>query len=454
MQNFIQIKRIDPSKKPVNERVNSYEEIYNLYKSDEAASQAGRCIQCGDPYCHTRCPLHNYIPFWLKAVNEGDLQKAFYLSNESSPFPEIMGRVCPQDRLCEGACTLNDGYGAITIGSIEKYITEEGFKQGFKLNFKPVTTNKKVAIIGSGPAGLSIATFLLRAGIAVDVYEKEKRAGGLLTYGIPNFKLDKNVVQRRVDMLIKNGMNLITQTTVGKDISFDEIYEKYDAVFVGVGAKKSRMPGIENENAKNAYPAMKFLVNIQNKLFGEKCDIDVNDKKVLVIGGGDTAMDCVRTAIREKALKVTCAYRRDEKSMPGSRKEFYNAKEEGAKFIFNATPKRVIVNEDYEVIGVEMQKTEIKDKKVEIVPNSEFIIKCDIVIFALGFSHQKLDFLKKYVEFDKWGAIKVDKNYQTKDKKIFAGGDAIRGADLVVTAARDGREAAKAIYNLLTEKKG
>jgi glutamate synthase (NADPH/NADH) small chain len=251
-------------------------------------------------------------------------------------------------------------------------------------------------------------------------------------------------------MLIKNGMNLITETTVGKDISFDEIYEKYDAVFVGVGAKKSRMPGIENENAKNAYPAMKFLINIQNKLFGEKCDIDVNEKKVLVIGGGDTAMDCVRTAIREKALKVTCAYRRDEKSMPGSKKEFYNAKEEGAKFIFNATPKRVIVNEDNEVIGVEMQKTEIKDKKVQIIPNSEFVIECDVVIFALGFSHQKLDFLEKYVEFDKWGAIKVDKNYQTKDKKIFAGGDAIRGADLVVTAARDGREAAKAIYNLFS----
>jgi len=450
MQNFIQIKRIEPSKKPINERVNSYEEIYNLYKNDEAASQAGRCIQCGDPYCHTKCPLHNYIPFWLKAVNEGDLKKAFYLSNESSPFPEIMGRVCPQDRLCEGACTLNDGYGAITIGSIEKYITEEGFKKGFEVNFKPIKTDKKVAVIGSGPAGLSVATFLLRAGIAVDVYEKEKKAGGLLTYGIPNFKLDKSVVQRRVDMLIKNGMNLITKTTVGKDISFDEIYEKYDAIFIGVGAKKSRMPGIENENAKNAYPAIKFLVNIQNKLFGEKCDIDVNEKKVLVIGGGDTAMDCVRTAIREKALKVICAYRRDEKSMPGSRKEFYNAKEEGTKFIFNAVPNRVIVNEDNEVIGVEMLKTEIKNKKVEIIPNSEFIIKCDVVIFALGFSNQKLEFLEKYVEFDKWGAVKVDKNYRTKDKKIFAGGDAIRGADLVVTAARDGREAAKAIYNLLS----
>ena len=450
MQNFIQIKRIDPSKKPVNERINSYEEIYNLYESDEAASQASRCIQCGDPYCHTRCPLHNYIPFWLKAVNEGDLQKAFYLSNESSPFPEIMGRVCPQDRLCEGSCTLNDGYGAVSIGAIEKYITEEGFKRGFLLNFKPIKTDKKVAVIGSGPAGLSAATFLLRAGIAVDVYEKEKKAGGLLTYGIPNFKLDKNVVKRRVDLLKENGMNLITNTKVGKDISFDEIYKKYDAVFVGVGAKKSRMPEIENENAKNAYPAMKFLVNIQNKLFGEKCDIDVHDKKVLVIGGGDTAMDCVRTAIREKASKVICAYRRDEKSMPGSKKEFYNAKEEGAKFIFNAAPKRVLVNENNEVIGVEMIKTEIIDKKVQLIKNSEFVINCDVVIFALGFSHQKLEFLENYVEFDKNGAIKVNKNYQTKDKKIFAGGDAIRGADLVVTAARDGREAAKAIYKILS----
>jgi glutamate synthase (NADPH/NADH) small chain len=450
MQKFIQIKRIDPSKKAVNERINSYEEIYNLYKSDEAANQASRCIQCGDPYCHTKCPLHNYIPFWLKAVKEGDLEKAFYLSNESSPFPEIMGRVCPQDKLCEGACTLNDGYGAISIGAIEKFITEEGFKKGFKLHFKPIKSNKKVAIIGSGPAGLSCATFLLRYGISVDMYEKEKRAGGLLTYGIPNFKLDKNVVQRRIDMLKENGLNLITNTKVGKDISFDEIYEKYDAIFIGVGAKKSKMPNIENENAKNAYAAMKFLVNIQNKLFNEKYDINVKNKKVLIIGGGDTAMDCARSAIREGASKVVCAYRRDEKSMKGSKKEFFNAKEEGAHFIFNATPKRVLINENNEVIGVEMLKTDIVEKKVNILENSEFIIECDVVIFALGFSHQKLEFLKDYVEFNEYGAIKVNKHYQSSNKKIFAGGDVIRGADLVVTAVRDGKEAAKAMFKMLT----
>ncbi len=447
MQNFIQIDRIEPEKKPVNERIESYDEIYNLYKTQDASFQASRCIQCGDPYCHNRCPLHNFIPYWLKAVANKDLELAFKVSNESSPFPEIMGRVCPQDKLCEGACTLNDGFGAVSIGSIEKYITEKGFEHGLDVNFKPLG-DKKVAIIGSGPAGLSVATFLLRAGIKPVVFEKEDKAGGLLTYGIPNFKLDKNVVQRRVDMLIKNGMELHLNTKVGKDISFDELVKEYDAVFVGVGAKKSKMPNLEGENAISVFPAMKFLTKIQKKLFGEKCDIEIKDKKVVVIGGGDTAMDCVRTALREDALKVICAYRRDEKSMPGSKKEFFNSKEEGAEFIFNVAPKKIITKNS-KVTQIELVKTEIKDKKVVEVKGSNFTIDADILIFALGFSHQPLDFLNGFVELDEWGGIKVNKNYQTTHDKIYAGGDAIRGADLVVTAARDGREASKAIIEKL-----
>ncbi len=453
MQNFIFNERIEPSKKPVNERIKNFSEIYEIYNPNEASTQADRCVQCGDPYCHNSCPLHNFIPHWLKTVAEKDIDLAFKISNESSPFPEIMGRVCPQDRLCEGACTLNEGYGAITIGAIETFISEEGFKRGLRPEFEPLRGDKKVAIIGSGPAGLSCASFLLRHGIEPHVFERADRAGGLLTYGIPNFKLDKRVVQRRIEWLVEAGMKLNLGIEVGKNLDFEELLENYDAVFLGIGATKPRRANIPGEDAKGAFMAMDFLTNVQRKIFGDEYskEMEVKDKTVVVIGGGDTAMDCVRTSIREGAKKAICAYRRDEQSMPGSRKEVRNAKEEGAEFVYNVAPTKILTDEDGNVIGVEFVKTistvtKEGKRKLEIVKNSEFTMDADVVIFALGFENTPLEFLAKHgIETNEWGAIKVDEHYETTKPGVFAGGDCYRGAHLVVTAAYDGREAAKHI---------
>jgi len=459
MQNFVFVERVDPRKRNVVERIKDFNEIYEVYNQNEASSQSERCIQCGDPYCHNKCPLHNYIPQWLKAVADKDLELAFNLSNEPSPFPEIMGRICPHDRLCEGDCTLNDGYGAITIGPVETFINEEGFKAGLKPKFAEKKTGKRVAIVGSGPAGLSAATYLLRAGIDVEIFERADRPGGLLTYGIPGFKLDKNVLFRRVKWMEEAGLKIHYGVEVGKDKPFDELTRDFDAVFIGVGATKQRRPGIPNENAKGCLMAMDLLVNVQRKQFGDSYDkqVDVKDKRVVVIGGGDTAMDCVRTSLREGARSVTCLYRRDARNMPGSKKEYLNAKEEGVDFIFNASPKQVIVNNDGEVIGIEMLKTALGEpdesgrQRLKEIEGSEFRVDADVIIFALGFTPVPFEFLSANgIETNSWGGIEIDENFETSTKGVYAGGDCRRGADLVVTAVYDGREAAKSIIkNLL-----
>lgn len=458
MREFLTIERIDPTKRGVVQRLKDFSEIYEPVDSHEASSQSDRCIQCGDPFCLNKCPLHNYIPQWLKAVAEKDLKFAFNLSNEPSPFPEVMGRVCPHDRLCEGDCTLNDGHGAITIGSIETFINEEGFKQGLKPYFPGITTDKKVAVIGSGPAGLSAATYLLRSGIAVTMYERHDRAGGLLTYGIPNFKLDKKIVDRRVALLEEAGLKLVFNCEVGKDIEFDEIADKHDALFIGIGATKSKIANIAGENASNVFPAMDYLTAIQRKNFGTSYDkkFDFKDLEVVVIGGGDTAMDCVRTAKREGAKNVTCLYRRDAHNMPGSQKEYKNAVEEGVEFVFHAAPKEVILNDSGKAVAVHMAKTVLgaKDEsgrqKMEEVKGGDFNINADVVIMALGFDPVVPGFLAENgIAVNNWGGIIIDETFQTSTPGVYAGGDCYRGADLVVTAAYDGREAARSIAKSL-----
>ncbi|MDQ1340298.1 MAG: glutamate synthase small chain, partial [Campylobacterota bacterium] len=383
---------------------------------------------------------------------------SFKISNESSPFPEILGRICPQDKLCEGACTLNeDGYGAITIGSIETAITERGFEAGFELDFPGVTSDKKVAVIGSGPAGFSAANFLLRAGIKVVMFEKDSVAGGLLTWGIPGFKLEKEVVQKRFEILKKAGLDLRLNCEIGKDISFESIKKDYDAVFIGVGASRSNSLGLKNENTSNVVNAIDFLRDVQSKLFKfkEATLNDIKGKSVLVIGGGDTAMDCVRTSLREGARSVKCIYRRDEANMPGSKKEFINANEEGVEFIFLASPKAINVKNEKatSVTFVKMllaEKDSSGRQKTIEVDGSEFDVEADLIIMSLGFSHQEKEFLKgSGIKLDKWGGFEVGSNCETSLNLVYAGGDCIRGADLAVTAARDGRVAAFNIINRL-----
>ena len=342
MLNFTKFERINPEKRDVLQRLKDYNEVYQVFGKHRAREQSDRCMQCGDPYCHTGCPLHNFIPAWLKQTAEKNMELAFALSNETSPFPEILGRICPQDVLCEGACSLNTGHGAVSIGAVETHLNERAFEAGMKPKFAPITGDKKVAIIGSGPSGISAATFLLRRGIAVEMFEREDRAGGLLMYGIPGFKLDKSTVERRVEWLVEAGMKLHLNCEIGKDKSVKELEEEFDAIYLGIGAKAGRFSGVEGESdASNVHLAMEFLTGIQKRNLGnENVDlIDVKDKNVVVIGGGDTAMDCVRSSVREKAKSVKCLYRRDEANMPGSKKEVVNAKEEGVEYMFNVSSK-------------------------------------------------------------------------------------------------------------------
>ncbi len=459
MREYLTTERIDPKKRLVVERTKDFGEIYELFDRDDAATQSDRCIQCGDPFCLNKCPLHNYIPQWLKAISEKDLEFAFRLSNEPSPFPEVMGRVCPHDRLCEGDCTLNDGHGAITIGSVETHITEAGFKAGYKPEFPGITTDKKVAVIGSGPAGLSVATYLLRSGIAVTMYERSDRAGGLLTYGIPNFKLDKKTVERRTRLLEEAGMKLVLNCEVGRDIDFETIVNEHDAMFIGVGATKAKSAGISGENASNVYLAMDYLTAIQRKQFGLNYDkkFDFKDLNVVVIGGGDTAMDCLRTAKREGAKSVVCLYRRDEKNMPGSKKEYKNAIEEGVEFTFFASPKDMILNDEGRAVAVEVVKTTLGAKdtsgrqRMEEVKGSEYRVNADVIVMSLGFNPAAPSFLAENgIETNEWGGIIInEETHETTTAGIYAGGDCFRGADLVVTAAYDGREAARSIAGVL-----
>ncbi len=464
MYEFTKIERITPQVRPSNERVHNFNEIQEIYTEEETASQASRCLQCGNPYCSaTGCPLGNYIPQWLKFIAEKDLRLAFDISNETSPFPEILGRICPHSRLCEGACTLNDGnayetIGAITIGSIEVAISEQGFKQGFTPQFAPLPSDaKRVAIIGSGPAGLSCAHFLLRAGIRPVVYERSDAAGGLLTYGIPSFKLEKTAVDRRIAVLQAAGMELHLNTEVGKDVSFTQLHTTHDAVFIAIGALQGRVLDQESYNTPNLYMAVPYLTNAQKIITEQPYDkkYHVAGKHVIVIGGGDTAMDCVRTSLRLGASRVQCLYRRDEANMPGSRKEVQAAKEEGVEFIYQKSPKRLLSDDRGWLVGAEFVDTQLVPQpdgrdRVEEVEGSERVWSADVIILALGFKNERLPFLEENgIALNEWGAIQVDEHQQTTKTGVFAGGDGVRGADLAVTAALDGREAALHIIDFI-----
>lgn len=457
MLNFTKFERVNPEKRDVLLRLKDFNEVYQVFGKQRATEQADRCMQCGDPYCHTGCPLGNYIPAWLKQTATKNPDMAFALSNETSPFPEILGRICPQDVLCEGACSLNTGHGAISIGAIETFVSESAFENGLKPKITEHKNDKRVAVIGSGPAGISAATFLLRKGFNVEMFERADRAGGLLMYGIPGFKLDKTTVDRRINWLLEGGMKLHTNCEIGRDKSISDLEKDFDAIFLGIGATSSNKVKIDGEDSSNVHFAIDFLTGIQKRNLGNKNVnyIDVKDKKVVVIGGGDTAMDCVRTSVREGAQSVKCLYRRDEVNMPGSKKEVVNAKEEGVEFVFNVAPKSIKVEKDL-AVAVELLETKMSEadasgrQKVVIKEGSEYLEEADVIILALGFSPEVPSFLKELnVETNSWGGIVIDSSYKTSNNKVYAGGDCRRGAHLAVTAAVDGREASKAIIKEL-----
>ena len=460
---FVEIKRMDPDVISPTKRKKNYKEIYGHYSSQIAAEQSGRCIECGNPYCEWKCPVHNYIPQWLKLISENKLFEAADLSHQTNSLPEICGRICPQDRLCEGACTLNDGFGAITIGSIEKYITDEAISQGWKPNISNIKKNKyKVGIIGAGPAGLACADVLVRNGFNPIIYDKYEEIGGLLTFGIPPFKLEKEIVKQRRKILEGMGVKFVLNTDVGKDISFEKFQNMFDAVFLGMGTYTYMKGGFPGEDLEHVYDSLPYLnSNIRNVMKTKNDEfINLKDKTVMVLGGGDTAMDCNRTALRQGAKKVYCAYRRNESNMPGSKREVKNSKEEGVEFLWNMQPIEIIGDDKVSAVKfvkTKLKKTDIRGREVPvIVPNSEKIIKCDTVILAFGFRPNPQKWFKKNkIKTDEIGRVKVNSikyPHQTDNPKIFSGGDMVRGSDLVVTAVFEGRSAAKGIIDYISDK--
>ena len=461
---FIEVGRGDPDKRTLQSRKTEYVEIYNPFTRDQVAEQSHRCLECGNPYCEWKCPVHNFIPNWLKLVSEGNLFEAAELSHQTNTLPEVCGRVCPQDRLCEGACTLNDGFGAVTIGASEKYITDTALAMGWRPDLSGVVpTGKKVAIIGAGPAGLGCADILTRNGVQAVVFDRYPEIGGLLTFGIPEFKLEKEVMTRRREVFEGMGVEFRLNTDVGVDISVAEIMAEYDAVFLGMGTYTYMRGNFPGEDLPGVYEALPYLVGNVNHNLGFAQDpedyVNLKDKTVVVLGGGDTAMDCLRTAVRQQAKKVICAYRRDEVNMPGSRREVQNAREEGVEFLFNRQPLEVV---EYfgQACGVKMIETELGEpdadgrRRPQPIPGSEQVLEADAVIIAFGFQPSPPAwFDDASVATNDWNGVIAEEHqaykFQTTNPKIFAGGDMVRGSDLVVTAIWEGRQAAEGILDYL-----
>ena len=459
---FLKQQRRDGDKTEAQVRKHEFREIYALMPQEQATEQSDRCLACGNPYCEWKCPVHNYIPNWLKLVTDGRLFEAAELSHQTNSLPEVCGRVCPQDRLCEGACTLNDGFGAVTIGQVEKYISEEAFKAGWRPDMSNVVaTGKKVAIIGAGPAGLGCADVLARNGVQAVVFDRYDEIGGLLTFGIPEFKMEKWVMTRRREVLEGMGVEFRLNTDIGKDVSMQELLDGYDAVFMGMGTYTYMKGGFPGEDLPGVLEALPFLIsNVRKCLDLAKPGEDyhnMNGKRVVVLGGGDTAMDCNRTSIRQGAASVTCAYRRDEKNMPGSKREVGNAKEEGVQFLWNRQPVEIVG--DGKVEGVKLVTTELgapdaRGRRTPVViPGSEEIVPADHVIVAFGFRPNPQPWFDTHnIAIDQGGRVIAQGGahaFQTANPKVFAGGDMVRGSDLVVTAVYEGREAAKGILGYL-----
>ena len=467
MLKFVKIGQQTPPKRGVLERKEDFKEIYKEFINEKAEEQSSRCSQCGVPFCQIHCPLSNNIPDWLKLTAEGRLQEAYEMAQSTNNMPEICGRICPQDRLCEGNCVIEQsGHGTVTIGSIEKYITENAWNEGWIKSIKIKNEKKQsVGIIGAGPAGLAAAEELRKLGYQINIYDRYDRPGGLLIYGIPNFKLEKHVVQRRTELLKKSGIKFIQNFEIGKDSTLEELRKKHDAILVATGVYKAREIEIPGINLENVFPAMQFLTASNKKGLGDKVDLfdngtlNANGKDIVVIGGGDTAMDCVRTAIRQNAKSVKCLYRRDKENMPGSLREVANAEEEGVKFVWLSNPKKILGKKKIENILVNKIKLGKPDdsgrKKPEVLENSDFIVKADMAIKALGFDPENLPKLFDSVDLQltKWGTLKTDfDKMETNLTGVFAAGDIIRGASLVVWAIKDGRDAANSIKNFLENK--
>ncbi len=461
---FIEVERIDPDKKALHTRKTEYVEIYEQFKPTQVAGQAHRCLECGNPYCEWKCPVHNFIPNWLKLISEGNIFEAAELSHQTNTLPEVCGRICPQDRLCEGACTLDDGFGAVTIGSAEKYITDTALAMGWRPDMSEVVaTDKKVAIIGAGPAGLGCADVLVRAGVKPVLFDRYPEIGGLLTFGIPEFKLEKEVMVRRREVFEGMGMEFRLNIEVGVDVTMDELLDEYDAVFLGMGTYKYMKGGFPGEGMTGVYEALPYLVGNVNHNLGfeqpEDAYVNLQGKRVVVLGGGDTAMDCVRTAVRQQATSVTCAYRRDEENMPGSRREVKNAKEEGVVFLYNRQPIEIVGDENG-VTGVKVVETRLGEpgedgrRRPEPIEGSEQILPADAVVIAFGFQPDPPEWLgANGVQTNDWDGVIAEEEqefkFQTTNPKVFAGGDMVRGSDLVVTAIWEGRQAAEGILDYL-----
>ena len=468
MLKFTDLDQQYPDKRSADERKADFGEVYENFIKSNAKEQSSRCSQCGVPYCTVHCPLHNHIPDWLKLAAEDRLEEAYSISSSTNNMPEICGRICPQDRLCEGNCVIEQsGHGSVTIGSVEKYITDKAFEEGW---IKPLSIDPKiendlsVGIIGAGPAGLAAAEELRKKGYKVHVYDRHDRAGGLLIYGIPNFKLEKDIVERRMSYLENSGINFHLNINIGRDITFQDLRNKHDAVLIATGVYKARELPIE-EKYENVFPALDYLTASNRKGLGDDVQLfddgtlNAKDKDVVVIGGGDTAMDCVRTAIRQEARSVKCLYRRDKENMPGSAREVNNAEEEGVEFIWKSLPKDFIGNGKAQEISCVKMSLSDPDEDGRQVPleveGSDFTVKSDMVIAALGFSPEELPVLfnEQDLPVTKWGTVRVGfDTMMTSLDGVFAAGDIVRGASLVVWGIRDGREVANSIHDYIQMK--